>query len=198
VVEARVHQLQRDDRDAEQLLHLGVRAGVGAEAGAGQHELADDEEVALALVDVPGLGDALQVEGGQAPEVGRTLGPPLGVGEPGAQGMALEDEAAVGREHHVGQAGLRLDELDLVTERQVGPPEGLPLPHGEVAVGTAGDVHPRVDRVADLEVRGGAHEVAPRRRDALGVCGGPGKGQDNGHSWLLAGCAGAARRTAER
>src|SRR3712207_7298471 len=51
VVEARVDQVQRDHRAAEVLLHLAVRPRVGAEAGAGQDQVADDEEVALPLVD---------------------------------------------------------------------------------------------------------------------------------------------------
>ena len=42
VVVARVDQLQRDDRAAEQLLRLGVRGVVGAEAGAGEQEPVGD------------------------------------------------------------------------------------------------------------------------------------------------------------
>lgn len=65
VVEARIHQLQRDHRDAEQLLRLSVGARVGAEAGARQDELSDYQEVSLALVHVHRLGHLLQVHLGQ-------------------------------------------------------------------------------------------------------------------------------------
>src|SRR2546423_1670330 len=51
VVEARVDQVERDDRAAEQLLRLGVRVQVGAEPGAGEQEALGQQQVALALVD---------------------------------------------------------------------------------------------------------------------------------------------------
>ena len=73
----------------------------------------------------------------QPAQVGRALGAALGVGEPGAERAALDDQAAVGGEDHVRQARLGVDELDLVAELQVGLAQGLPLPDGELAVGAA-------------------------------------------------------------
>ena len=52
VVVARVDQLERDDLAAGERGELAVRGGVGAEAGAGEDDVADDEHVALALVDL--------------------------------------------------------------------------------------------------------------------------------------------------
>ncbi len=160
VVVAGVDELQADDRQPEQLLHLGARARVGAEAGAREHPVADDEEVALALVDPRRRRDRLQGGRGEPAQVGRTLGGPLGEGEARPEGATGDDEPAVGREHHVRQAGLGLDEVHLVPEVEVGLAQHLPLRHGQRAVHDDGRVHPGVDGVRDGEVLRPAHEVA--------------------------------------
>ena len=100
--------------------------------------VADDEEVALALVDVHRLGDVLEPGVREPLQVGGALGPPLGVGEPRAEGAALDDEAAVGGEDHVRQAGLGVDELHLVAEVEVGLAERSHWRDGQVAVDAPG------------------------------------------------------------
>ncbi len=96
--------------------------------------------------------------------------PALGVGGLGATlGMAhsRRDERGavhypeVRGEHEVRQAGLRVENLDLRTGRAEGRDERVPLAPRALAVDRDRDVHPRVDRVGDVEVRRRAHEVAP-------------------------------------
>ncbi len=55
VVEARVGQRERDDLATEDLADLAVAVAGRAEAGAGEDDVADEQEVALALVDLDGL-----------------------------------------------------------------------------------------------------------------------------------------------
>jgi hypothetical protein len=96
VVVARVNQFEADHRCAEELLHLQVRTGDGAEAVAGEHQLTDDDEVALALVDVrgfPHLGE-LAPGGGllQPSQVHRTLPLALRVLETRAECLARQQQ----------------------------------------------------------------------------------------------------------
>ncbi len=137
------------------------------EAGAREDRVADEQEVALALVDLDGLGDLEAVGGEPLDERGR-LGGPLAEAELGAVRDPVDDEPAVGRVDHVGQPLERVDQVDLVTELDVGVVERLPLLHGEIRVGGTRGLHPRVDAVAHREVRGLAHEVPAVLLDALG------------------------------
>ena len=50
-------------------------------------------------------------------------------------------------------------DVDPVTQTPVRRHEALPLRHRQVPVHGCGDVHPRVDRVDDVEVLGRAHQV---------------------------------------
>ena len=167
VVVAGVDQAQRDDLDAQDARGLGVRGHLGAEAGAGEHPVADDDEVALALVDVLGLDD-LDAELAQPGGEGRRLRSALRVGEAGAERPAAHDERPVRGEDHVRLPGQRRRALDDVPEPLVDVHQPLPLPQREVAVDGDVGVHPRVDRVADLEVLGSADEVPAARRGAAG------------------------------
>ena len=83
-------------------------------------------------------------------------------------GDAVDQEAAVGGVDHVGQALDGVDELDLVAERDVRVVQVLPLAQRHVGVGRVGRHHPRVDRVADREVLGTAHQVAAAVRRCAG------------------------------
>ena len=177
VVVVRADQVERDDRAAEQLLQLGVRGAVGAEAGAGQDQVADDEQVALALVglaggvrDVAAVGEPLLVRG--------ALGLALGVAELRGVDDAVQDGRAVGGVDHVRQAGDRVDRLDGVAEVEVHVAQRAPLADGQVGVGVLGLVHPRVDLVGHRVVDGLAHQVA-----AIGTSGG-GRGHE-GSSWRV-------------
>ena len=186
-------QLQRHDLAAQHPGGLRVRARVGAEAGAGQHQVTDDEQVALALVDELGLDDP-QAGAAEPGGVRRGLGGALRVAEPGAEHGAAEHRGPVRREHHVGQAGHRGEQVDGVAELEVGAAQPVPLGHGERPVDAGPGHHPRVDRVLDGEVRGWAHQVAAAGRDPAG---GPGPGADRvgagRRSWaLLGGVEGAA------
>ena len=91
----------------------------------------------------------------------RRLGTPLGVAHARGHERAAVDDAEVRREDEVGQAGLRLDHLDLRAGRAVGRDERVPLALRALAIDADREVHPRVDRVADVEMRRRAHEVAP-------------------------------------
>src|SRR3546814_18026403 len=65
----------------------------------------------------------------------------------------LDHEAAVGGVDHVGEALERVDQLDLMAELQVQIVQHLPLRDGLRGVGGLRRLHPRVDLVADREVR---------------------------------------------
>jgi len=51
---------EADDGAPEQLLHLGVRLGIGAKPGAGQDRVTDEQEVALPLIDLCRCGRVAQ------------------------------------------------------------------------------------------------------------------------------------------
>lgn len=112
----RIDQGEAGDRQAEELLCLGVRAPVGAEPRAGQDVPADLAVVALAFVDE--LGPQRSRKPCRVNQ-SRYAGPsnsPLGVPEPGAENLAVDDGGAIGGEHHVRQARHRIDELHGVAE----------------------------------------------------------------------------------
>ena len=63
-----------------------------------------------------------------------------------------------------GRSGSGASDLDLRAGRAQRRDERVPLALRPRAVDRHGDVHPRVDRVGDVEVGGRAHEKAPRPR----------------------------------
>ena len=146
---------------------------IGAEPGAGEDDVADEQDVALALVDV--LGHAhIETVGPEPVHVGRALGLPLRVGEARAVGDVVEHEAAVGRVDHVGQALDGVDQLHVEAEVEVGLVQRLPLADRERVVGGVFRVHLRIDPVAHREVLRPAHQHRARcglanRRIRLGV-----------------------------
>ena len=144
-------------------LFVAVRRA--AKAGAGQDDVADQQEVALALVDLDGLAH-VEAVGAEPVHVGGAFGLALRVGELGAVGDAVDDEAAVGGVDHVGQAVDRVDQVHVEAEADVGVVQRLPLGDGQVRVGRQGRVHPRVDPVDDGEVVGLAHQDGARHRRA--------------------------------
>ncbi len=161
VVVARVHQVEADDRAAEELLGLVVRERTGAEAPAGQDVVRGDREVPFALVDVGRLVDVRVAVGTEPVEVDLGLGGPFRVGEPGPEDPAVHDEGPVRREDHVGQRGVGFEGLDDVPEGAVAVPQVFPLGQCEGQVHRFRGIHPRIDGVRDLEVCGCAHQVAP-------------------------------------
>jgi hypothetical protein len=164
VVEAGVDQVQADDRSPGPLLDLGVRAALGTEARAREHQVADQGQVALALVDVGRRDDLAEAVRLQPGRVRGGLAGALGVGEPGADGGAVHDERAVGGEDHVRQAGDRLELEHLVPEGPVRVPQPLPLPHRERGVDDRAGGHPGVDGVLHAKCTG--EHMRKRRRTA--------------------------------
>ncbi len=118
VVEARVDERERHDLAAEDLADLAVAVAGRAEAGAGEDRVADEQEVALALVDLVGLDDVEAVRAEPVHER-RALGHALDEAELRAVRAAVDHESAVGRVDHVGKPLDRLDQLDLVAELEV-------------------------------------------------------------------------------
>ncbi len=106
-----------------------------------------------------------------------------------AVGDAVDDESAVGRVDHVRQALDRVDQVHIVSERDVRVVQRLPLGDGLRRVGGVGGLHPRVDRVADREVLGTAHQVRAVLLNAGGrglghglwPCRSSGRGVRSGH-----------------
>ena len=172
MVEARVDELERHDLAVEDARGLGVRGAFGAKARAREDHVADDGEVAFALVAVLGFvhGESLRPK---PVGVERLFALALREAEPRAERDAVDDERAVGGEHHVGQTRRGLDGLDLVARRDVRGPQLLPLRGGSGPVDGPVGVHPRVDHVDDVEVGRRAHQIAPLTCGRTG-CGGSG------------------------
>ena len=99
----------------EHLLELRVRGEGGAEAGAGQQQAADEEDVALALVDLGRRVRRVPVLLEPA-EVGRSLTASLLVVEARRVDHTVEHRRTVRREDHVREVGDRVDQLDGVAE----------------------------------------------------------------------------------
>ena len=163
-----IDEVERDHLAPQVRGRLGVRTRVGAETGAGQDDVAEDEEVALTLVDEArrtGIQEAVGLE--PAHDVLRLGGTLAGL-VPRAEHATVDDQSAVGHEHHVGQPRHRVDDRHVVAECTVGAHELFPLPHGPGGVDRVLGVHPRVDRVDDVEVGGRAQQVGALGRTALG------------------------------
>ena len=126
---------------SEHARHLLVRVDVGPKAGAGEDDVADEHEVALALVAVlgPPDGETVALE---PTLVQPFLAAPLGMPEARQQRDPVDDERAVGGEHHVRQAPLGPDGLDHVARLLVGGAEPFPLLGCEPGVGRQLGVHP--------------------------------------------------------
>jgi hypothetical protein len=182
VVEARVDQPQADHRQPEQHFQFLPDAGVRAEAVPSQDHPARGDDVALTLVDPARFVHRAVALTAEPVQVGRAFGGPLGIPEPGAEHGAADYGGPVGREHHVRQVRVAVDELDRVTEAGVGVPEPLPLADGQRRVDRVPAGHPRVDGVPHGEVLRAAHQVAPRHRRAGGrLVGQAGAGRRAGH-----------------
>ena len=96
--------------------------------------VADDEEVALALVDVHRLGDRLEPGAREPGQVGRALGAALGVGEPGAQAWPSTTRPPLAANTMSGRPGSGSMSSHLVAEVEVGLAQGLPLPERQLPV----------------------------------------------------------------
>ena len=159
MIEARVDEAEGDHLDVEQPRDQGVGAEVGAEAVAAEEPLADEERVAGPLegdlVGDPVDGDAAALEG--VPPEG-LLALPLGMAEAAQHRLATAHHRSVRGEHHVGQAGLLVDQLHPLAEEAVCVVERLPLRERHASVDLGLDVHPRIDLVLDPVMVGAAHE----------------------------------------
>ena len=142
-----------------------MRPAVGAETVARQHDRADDEQIALALVDVARL-DGTEAVPAHPLRVCGGLACALRVGEPCDDGLAVHQQATVGGVDHVRQAGDGLDQFDGVAQFLVGLAQALPLIHRHMRVDGRRGVHPRVDGVLDGEERRRRHRVVTDRADA--------------------------------
>lgn len=164
VVEPRVDEQQRHERPREDALGLGVRAQRGAEPVPREHGVTDDEEVTLSLVLVHRFRHVRQpCDVAQPGGMGDCLVGSLGMPEAGPERAVTEHERTVRGEHHVGQPSDRFQHVDPVSELDIAVAQLLPLAHREGAVDRTAGVHPRVDRVPDLEVGRRAHQVAATR-----------------------------------
>ncbi len=115
VVEPRIDELEADDRHSHDVGDLGVGTLVGPKSMARQDRRADDQQIALTLVGVVGVG-GLEAVDAHPLGVGGGLAGALWVGEAGDDGLAVDDEATVRGVDHVGQTRDGLDELDSVAE----------------------------------------------------------------------------------
>jgi hypothetical protein len=161
VVEARVHQLDRARSRAGEPRELGV--GLLARPGppAADEPPAEGKRVARALLDraVGERRHAVAVVREPRLEV-RALVAPLRVQHPGGDERVADHEAGVRGEDHVGEVGPRVDRAHVGPGAAERRDQLVPLRAGARAVHRYREVHPRVDRVRQLEVVGRAHEVA--------------------------------------
>ncbi|EGJ77827.1 hypothetical protein STTU_5037 [Streptomyces sp. Tu6071] len=164
VVEARVDQLQADRRTPEVLLRLGRRERRGAEAVPREEPPARHGEVPLALVDLHGHADVRPAPRREPRPVRHRLRLPLREGEPRPEHAPADHRRPVRRVHHVRQPRLRVEHVHGMPERPVAGHEPLPLRERPRPVHGRARVHPGVDRVTDLEVLRGAHQVVARAR----------------------------------
>ena len=144
-----------------------MRRPVGAEPVRGKQRAPGKEDVALALVDEPGLADVSVAAGTEPVEIGGCFRLPLREPEFHAEHLAVDHGRAVRREHHVRQARNGIDDLHRVAKLQVDLVQLLPLAHRAVRVGRLVRPHPRIDGVRDGEIGWRAHQVAARRGPAL-------------------------------
>ena len=162
VVVARVGELDGRDRTGDDPPEVDVCPGRGPRPVPGDKRLAERQRVAGAL-----LRDVLAQRADREavlrkPAHGvRGLGTALDVAHARRHERVAVDDPEVGGEDEVGQAGLRREHLDLGTSVAVRRDERVPLALRALAVDRDRGVHPRIDRVRHVEVRGRAHEVAP-------------------------------------
>ena len=171
MVEARIDQLQADDRPTKDLGDLGVRPRIGAKTGSSQDHFTHRQQVALTLVDVPSLHRSVSLRLHPV-RIGGGLLLALRVFESCHHRRAVEYQPAVGGVDHVGQAGNGCDEVDDVSQSAVGVAKVCPLRDRDGGVDRGVGVHPRVDRVVDSEKLRRRHDVVPNPRCAFVRCGG--------------------------
>ena len=80
-----------------------------------------EDDVALALVDADRIGHLVALPP-EPVHVRVAFLVPLRMPEPGAEHLAVDHGRAVRREHHVGQAGHRVDDAHRVAQALVGLP----------------------------------------------------------------------------
>ena len=155
------------------------------ESGAGKNHVGEGEEIALAFIGLRRLMDINQSGAEEPLLVRRAFGTSLGKGELCGVGVATDHESAIGRKHHVRQPRFGVDDVYLVSKRQVRISEDVPLEICPVRVHWRIGVHPGIDCVRDIEVRRGTHEIVMllthgARYAVLGL------GRKNGHLILVA------------
>ncbi len=162
VVVARVGELDGQDRPGHHAREIDVRRERRARAMPGDERLAERQRVTRALLGdrLGQLADREAVLAKPALGVGR-LGSPLRVAHPRRHERVAVDDPEVRREDEVRQAGLRAEHLDLRARLAQGGHEPVPLALRALAVDGDREIHPRVDRVGDVEVLRRAHEKAP-------------------------------------
>lgn len=119
---------------------------------------ADEQVVALALVDVLGPEGVGEAVGPQPRQVQRALRGAFLVPEACPEHPAVHHGGAVGREDHVGQSADGLHDVHDVPQVAVEATELLPLGQGEGGVDGLAGFHPRIDGVGDVEMAGRAHQ----------------------------------------
>jgi hypothetical protein len=152
VIEARVHQLQAHDLPCGQRSHLCVSGPDSPQGRRSENPRPDKPEVSLPFVHALKAMHS-QASGLEPVGEGRLFRHPFSEREPRAQRLAVDDEPAVGDEHHVGQSRHGLDHTNLVAEIGVRIAQRLPLLQCPGCVHRPARIHPGIDGVTDVEVR---------------------------------------------
>src|SRR5947209_7109973 len=106
--------MKRHGRDTEEFFYLCVRRRGCPEPGAGENEIADDDEIPLTLVYVEGGDGGLESGVGKPSQKRVRLPRAFRVREPRPESSTAYDQAPVGCEDHVRLPRYRLNHVNLV------------------------------------------------------------------------------------
>ena len=158
MVEAGIDEFEGDHRSVDDPRGFNVSRNAGAESTAGENHGAKSQEIAFAFIGFDRF-DCVDLCALEPIAVGLTLGLALLKSEPCTVGAAADNESTVCGEDHVGKPRFGIDQINLVTQAQVGVAQDVPLDLGEVMIDRDVGIHPGIDGIGDGKVGGRTHQI---------------------------------------